>query len=383
MAPDAFPLSAPDAPGDTMAGWGRERAVPQGEGPARLEVAGVSRRFGRTLVLDRVSLSLAAGEILVVLGASGCGKSTLLRLVAGLDRPDAGTVRVDGRVLAGPGIDVPAEARGIGLMFQDYALFPHLTVLANVRFGLNRLPAEESRAVALERLREVGLAQRAESYPGDLSGGEAQRVALARSLAPRPRVLLLDEPFSNLDAGTRERVRADTVAVLRRTGTSAILVTHDAAEAVEVADRIALMRGGRFVQAGTAESLYRAPESPFAARALGAIVEIPGRATGGRIETPLGPLPAPPAIPRGAVRVCLRPEAIRLLPAGEGVPARVLKMGFAGHAVRLDLAVEGLDAPLRITVPPECEATQTVGLALVAERALVFAGAEDGATDTA
>ncbi len=343
--------------------WRCGEASGNGEGPARLEVAGVSRRFGKSLVLDRVSLSLAAGEILVVLGASGCGKSTLLRLVAGLDRPDAGMIRVDGRVVAGPGVDVPAEARGIGLMFQDYALFPHLTVLANVRFGLNRLPAAECRSVALERLREVGLAERAESYPGDLSGGEAQRVALARSLAPRPRVLLLDEPFSNLDAGTRERVRADTLAVLRRTGTSAILVTHDATEAVEVADRIALMRGGRFVQAGTAESLYRAPKSPFAARALGAIVEIPGQATGGRIETPLGPLPAHPAIPPGAVRVCLRPEAIRLLPAGEGVPARVLRLGFASHAVRLDLAVAGLDAPLRVTVPPECEATQTVGLA--------------------
>jgi iron(III) transport system ATP-binding protein len=245
---------------------------------------------------------------------------------------------------------------------------------------LNRLPAGEARTIALERLREVGLAERAGSYPGDLSGGEAQRVALARSLAPRPRVLLLDEPFSNLDAGTRERVRADTLAVLRRTGTSAILVTHDAAEAVEVADRIALMRAGRFVQAGTAESLYRAPESPFAARALGAIVEIPGHAAGARIETPLGPLPSPPTIPPGAVRVCLRPEAIRLLPAGEGVRARVLRQSFAGHALRLDLAVAGLDAPLRLTVPPERAPAETVGLALVAERALIFAGAEERVT---
>ncbi|GAB6842918.1 iron(III) transport system ATP-binding protein [Methylorubrum rhodinum] len=341
--------------------------------PPRLAVDAVSRRYGPALALDRVSLALGAGEILAVLGDSGCGKSTLLRLVSGLDEPDAGEIRVDGRLVAGRGRSVPPEARGIGLMFQDYALFPHLTVLANVRFGLKRLGRDASRRVALERLGEVGLAERAESYPATLSGGEAQRVALARALAPRPRVLLLDEPFSNLDAGTRERVRADTVRVLRQAGASAILVTHDAAEAVEVADRIALMRAGRLIQCGTAEALYRAPASPAAARALGEVIEIPGLAAEGLVETPLGSLPRPAAIADGAVRVCLRPEAIRVGPAGEGRPSRVLRRAFAGPALRLDLAVDGLDAPLRLNLPPDTPAADLVGVGLVAERVLVFA----------
>lgn len=342
------------------------------DGP-RLAVEAVSRRYGRALALDDVSLTLAAGEIMAVLGDSGCGKSTLLRLIAGLDEPDAGEIRIDGRPVAGGGRSVPPEVRGVGLMFQDYALFPHLTVLANVRFGLRRLGRAEARRVALERLSEVGLADRAACYPATLSGGEAQRVALARALAPRPRVLLLDEPFSNLDAGTRERVRADTVAVLRQAGASAILVTHDAAEAVEVSDRIALMRRGRVIQCGTAEALYRSPRSPAAARALGTIVEIPGHASGGGIETPLGPLPRPSSIQDGAVRVCLRPEAIRIGPAGEGRSSRVLRRTFAGPTLRLDLAVEGLDAPLKLSLPADAAATDIVGISLIADNAFVFA----------
>ncbi len=342
------------------------------DAPPRLAVEAVSRRYGRSLALDRVSLALGAGEILAVLGDSGCGKSTLLRLVAGLDRPDVGEIRIDGRLVADARRAVPPEARGVGLMFQDYALFPHLTVLANVGFGLKRLGRAEAHRVALERLGEVGLSDRAGCYPATLSGGEAQRVALARALAPRPRVLLLDEPFSNLDAGTRDRVRADTVAVLRQVGASAILVTHDAAEAVEVADRIALMRAGRLIQCGTAEALYRAPASPAAARALGEVLEIEGRAAAGRVETPLGPLPGPAALDDGPVRVCLRPEAIRVGPAGEGRPAHVLRRAFAGSNLRLDLAVDGLSAPLRLNLPHDLEAADIVGLSLVAERALVF-----------
>lgn len=358
-------------------------ALPPGAGSvsaaSRLDVSGVSRRYGRTLALDEVSLSLGAGEILAVLGASGCGKSTLLRLIAGLDAPDAGEIAVGGRPVAGRGRDEPPETRGVGLMFQDYALFPHLTVLANVRFGLARLPGPEARRIARERLDQVGLGHRAGSYPGTLSGGEAQRVALARALAPRPRVLLLDEPFSNLDAGTRDHVRADTLAVLRRDGIGAILVTHDSAEAVAFADRIALMHRGRVVQCDSAEALYDAPKSPFAARALGEIIEIPGRAANGHVATPLGPLPRPDAVPDGAVRVCLRPEAIRLGPAGEGVPSAVLDRAFAGPTLRLDLSIDGLDAPLRLHVPPDAAPGDRVGIHLVPARAYVFAGAGEEA----
>ncbi|GEL44018.1 iron ABC transporter ATP-binding protein [Methylorubrum extorquens] len=342
----------------------------------RLDIRGVSRRYGRMLALDDVSLSLSAGEILAVLGDSGCGKSTLLRLVAGLDEPDAGEIHIDGRRIAGRGGGEPPETRGVGLMFQDYALFPHLTVLANVRFGLSHLPGARARTVARERLAEVGLAGRETSYPATLSGGEAQRVALARALAPRPRVLLLDEPFSNLDAGTRERVRADTLAVLRQDGISAILVTHDAAEAVEFADRIALMRKGRLIQCDTAEALYRAPVSPFAARALGDIVTVAGLASGGRLATPLGTVALPSSGPDGAVQVCLRPEAIRIVPRGEGVPGRVLRRNFAGGSTRIDVEIPGLDEPLRLTAAQEDHVDDRIELGLVEGRILVFAECE-------
>ncbi|WP_370644636.1 ABC transporter ATP-binding protein [Methylorubrum sp. B1-46] len=339
---------------------------------ARLDIRGVSRRYGRTLALDDVSLSLSAGEILAVLGDSGCGKSTLLRLVAGLDAPDTGEIRIDGRSVAGRGGEEPPETRGVGLMFQDYALFPHLTVLANVRFGLRHLPGKQAREVARERLAEVGLAGREASYPATLSGGEAQRVALARALAPRPRLLLLDEPFSNLDAGTRERVRADTLAVLRQDGIGAILVTHDAAEAVEFADRIALMRKGRLVQCDTAEALYRAPVCPFAARALGDVVMVAGLVSGGRLTTPLGSVALPSPAPDGAVQACLRPEAIRIVPRGEGVPGRVLRRSFAGASSRIVVEVAGLDAPLRLTAGPDEITDDIVELGLVEGRVLVF-----------
>ena len=355
----------------------RQRKTPRIEASScsevsQLVVSAVSRRYGRTLALDNVSLTLGPGEILAVLGASGCGKSTLLRLVAGLDAPDAGEIAIGDRCVAGRGRNEPPATRGVGLMFQDYALFPHLTVLANVRFGLAHLSGQEAMRVARERLDQVGLAHRADSYPGTLSGGEAQRVALARALAPRPRLLLLDEPFSNLDAGNREHVRADTLAVLRRDRIGAILVTHDPAEAVAFADRIALMHQGRIVQCGSAEALYNVPKTPFAARALGEIIEIPGRAADGHVTTPLGPLPRPDAVPDGAVRVCLRPEAIRLGSAGEGVPALLLSQAFAGPRLRLDFSVAGLDAPLRLHLPPEAIPGEPASINLVPHRAYIF-----------
>ena len=339
-------------------------------------VSDISRRYGRTLALDAVSLTLEPGEILAVLGASGCGKSTLLRLVAGLDAPDAGEIAIGGRCIAGRGRNEPPATRGVGLMFQDYALFPHLTVLANIRFGLVRIPGEEGRRVAYERLDQVGLAHLAHSYPHTLSGGEAQRVALARALAPRPRILLLDEPFSNLDAGTREHVRTDTLAVLRRDGIGAILVTHDADEAVAFADRIALMNQGRVVQSGGAKALYDAPISPFAARALGEIIQMPGWVAEDRVATPLGSLPRPATFADGAVTVCLRPEAILLGPAGEGVPARVLARAFAGPRQRLDILVDGLAAPLRLLLPPEAAPGERVGIHLSPRQAHVFLARE-------
>ncbi len=236
-----------------------------------------------------------------------------------MEQPSRGRVAIDGQAVAGAGRSVPPEARGVGLMFQDYALFPHLTVAQNVRFGLaGRTRAEGD--PALDLLAQVGLAALAESYPPTLSGGEQQRVALVRALAPRPRLLLLDEPFSNLDRRMRDTGAGGHRALLRRTGTTALLVTHDPEEALAVASRVALMRGGRIVQVASGESLYRRPASLFAARFLADAAEIPGPCRDGAVATPLGPVPAP-GFPEGArLRVCLRPEAVVPGHPGTGRP---------------------------------------------------------------
>jgi iron(III) transport system ATP-binding protein len=208
-------------------------------------VEGVSQRFGEQVVLDRVSLAVRAGEVLGLVGPSGSGKSTLLRLIAGIDRPWGGVIRVAGEEVASPAVFVPAERRRVGMVFQDYALFPHLTVAANVAFGLRGLPRRQADEVVRTLLERVHLSRYAASYPHTLSGGERQRVALARALAPTPRVLLMDEPFSSLDADLRERVRRDTVDLLRDLHTTTIVVTHDLKEAVQMTDRVAVLRAGR------------------------------------------------------------------------------------------------------------------------------------------
>jgi len=346
--------------------------APSRPAPA-LAVEDVACRFGRVQALDGVSLSVRPGEVMALLGDSGCGKSTLLRVVAGLETPDAGTVRLDGRLVAGAGADVPPEARGVGLMFQDYALFPHLTVRENIRFGLKGQPAA-TREAADELLEQVGLAGHAGAYPQTLSGGEQQRVALVRALAPGPRLLLLDEPFSNLDRRMRDRVREDTVALLRRTGTTALMVTHDPEEALAVASRIALMRRGRIVQVATGEALYRRPESLFAARFLADAAEIPARVEAGRAGTPFGSVPAPHLPEGAAVRVCLRPEALRVGSPGEGTPAQVTRRTFLGAGSVLHLGVPGLAVPLRARLPGPGPygPGDAVGVTLVPDAVLVL-----------
>lgn len=342
-----------------------------GEVPPRLETRGLRVDFGRKLALDDVSLAVRAGEIIALLGDSGCGKSTLLRAVAGLEQPSGGLVLLDGQIM---GRRVPPEERGVGLMFQDYALFPHLTVMQNVRFGLHRLRADEADAVARARLEQVGLADRAASYPGDLSGGESQRVALARALAPGPRVLLLDEPFSNLDRRNRDRVRADTISVLRATGATALLVTHDPEEALLVSDRIVLMRSGRIVQIGTGADLYRRPVSHFAASFFGDLIAFPTRCIDGAATTPLGKFPAPGIASGARVAACVRPEAILLSGAETGHPARVIRRRFLGPVAELTLAAEGFSDTFRLTVAEETSAGEgdCVGLKLANGAGLVF-----------
>ena len=325
---------------------------------ARLTFEDISRRYGDTLALDRVSLDLAPSEVLCLLGPSGCGKSTLLRIAAGVERPSAGRILLDGQEVAGPDRFVPPEQRGIGLMFQDFALFPHLTIRDNVAFGLKSLSRREARAEAHAALERVGLAHYAGEYPHILSGGEQQRVALARAIAPRPSVLLMDEPFSGLDPRLREKMREETLAILHETRATSIVVTHDAEEAMRMGDRVALMRQGQIVQTGKALDLYRAPKDILAARTFSDLNELAARIDRGSALTPLGRFAAN-GLPDGAdAIVCVRQRGVRLLAAGQGVPARVLDARFLGDIALVEVAVQGLDAPLfarvkEADVPPQ------------------------------
>ncbi|MDQ2641760.1 MAG: ABC transporter ATP-binding protein [Pseudomonadota bacterium] len=342
--------------------------------PCALEVQSLARRYGALAALRAVSFHAAPGEILCLLGSSGCGKSTLLRLIAGLEMPDGGSIRMDGMALSDAQTFVPPEQRGIGLVFQDYALFPHLSLLDNVAFGLRgaRGGREAAARAALARVR---LEERAGSFPHMLSGGEQQRVALARALAPRPRLLLMDEPFSNLDRGLRESVRAETLAILREEGTTAIIVTHDPEEALRIADRIVLMRAGSVEQDAVPEDLYCRPASLYAARFFGELIELSGVVRNGRVVTPLGVFDAS-SLPEGQqATLALRPHHLRL--AADGLAAGVQARTFLGPAVQLRLGVEGLAAPLLLNVDASCPARpgNRVHLTVDTHAALVFGAA--------
>lgn len=347
-----------------------------------LRLSDIRHAFGTHEVLRGVSLEVAPGEILCLLGPSGDGKTTLLRLVAGLEPVQHGRIELDGRPLAEPGRQVPPEGRGVGFVFQDYALFPHLTVGDNVGFGLRRMGrAERLRRVA-EALDRVGLGAMAGAWPHQLSGGQQQRVALARALAPRPAVLLLDEAFASLDARLREQVRDDTLHVLQQAGIPALIVTHDAEEAMFMADRIALMRRGRVVQLGTPEELYLRPAEPFVATFLGEVNRLPGRVRDGLAWTVLGPAP-PNGLPEGApCEVLLRPEGLRLVEA-EGAPAEVEACRLLGATTLVHLAVadgQGGMLHLHARLPPGAALArgQRVAVALDPGRAFAFAAPAAG-----
>jgi len=256
--------------------------------PEALALQNIRHRYAGMTAVDDVSLSIAQGEILCLVGPSGCGKSTLLRIAAGLEALQRGTVSIDGKVVADNSGCMPPERRGVGLVFQDYALFPHLSVIDNVRFGLSGRPAAHQRRRAMETLEQVGMGGYADHFPHALSGGQQQRVALARALAPDPAVLLLDEPFSGLDARLREQVRDETLHVLKRTGAATMLVTHDPEEAMFLADRIALMRSGKLVQLGSPVDLYNRPADGFAASFFGEVNRIDGTVRQGAVDTPVG-----------------------------------------------------------------------------------------------
>jgi iron(III) transport system ATP-binding protein len=300
--------------------------MPHGADEPAIEVHGLSKAFGSIKAVEAASLRVDRGAIVALLGPSGSGKTTLLRMIAGFERPDAGTVAVGGRPVAGAGVWVEPEERRIGMVFQQGALFPHLTVARNVGFGAAR------RERVAECIELVGLGGRAGAYPHELSGGERQRVALARALAPDPDVILLDEPFASLDAGLRESLREEVAAILRAAGASALLVTHDQAEALSLADAVAVLRDGRVEQIGSPEEVYERPSSRWVAEFLGEADVLPGTAERGYVECELGRFPTARELD-GAVQVVIRPESVAIGHQGarNAVEAVVLDRSFYGH----------------------------------------------------
>jgi iron(III) transport system ATP-binding protein len=314
---------------------------------ARLSFENIRHGYHGRETLRGVSLTAEPGEVLCLLGPSGSGKTTLLRIAAGIEAQLSGRLLVNDREVAGPAGFVPPEKRGIGLMFQDFALFPHMSVVENVRFGLTALPAKEGLAEAMLALERVGLAHYAEKYPHALSGGEQQRVALARALAPRPGVLLMDEPFSGLDSRLKDTIRADTLAILRETRATAVVVTHDAEEAMRMADRIALLRDGRLVQVGTSDDLYRRPKDLFTAAFFSEINEFSGTVRNGRVVTPLGVAEAPGFAEGRPVSIAVRLSGVGVSPDSGIIPARVVSRRFLGVVELLELAIPGSERPVR------------------------------------
>jgi iron(III) transport system ATP-binding protein len=341
-----------------------------------LYVEHVSHAYDRVPVVRDVSLEVPPGEILCLLGPSGCGKTTMLRVIAGLEPLQAGRVALEGAILGDADIYVPPEERSVSLLFQDFALFPHLTVLDNVMFGLTRIPAAERRARALEVLSQVGMETYADAYPHVLSGGQQQRVALGRARGPRPRLMLLDEPFSNLDFTLRRQVRDIVLTVLHATEAATLMVTHDSEEAMFMGDRIAVMNGGRIVQAGTPEALYTAPVNGFVLGLFGEVNRMTGRVREGHVETPLGRVCAPGLPEDSAVEVLVRAEGVCIDATAEkrGI-VRTARMLGRSTLVHLDVGGGGggdVHVHARIpgrTMPRESE---VVGLGLIDEHVFVF-----------
>ncbi|MFQ5953652.1 MAG: ABC transporter ATP-binding protein [Kiloniellales bacterium] len=314
-----------------------------------LAFEGVSHRYGRVLAVDEMALAVEPGELVCLLGPSGCGKTTTLRIAAGLERLQAGRVLIHGQVVAdaATGLEVPPESRSVGLVFQDYALFPHLTVADNVAFGVEGMESKTRQARVAAVLEAVGMTDYASDYPHQLSGGQQQRVALARALAPRPRLMLLDEPFSDLDERLRDQVRDQTLHVLKDSGATTLMVTHDPEEAMFMADRIAVQRAGRIVQEGTPVDLYFQPKEAFVAELLGEINRFPVQVRDGRARTPFGCVRVDGVADGTAVEVLIRPEALKLRLISEAEApqraARVMASRMLGRSSLIHLAVSDLD----------------------------------------
>lgn len=315
-----------------------------------LDLDSISVAYGPTSVVRQLSLQLERGEIGCLLGASGCGKTTTLRAIAGFEPLQTGILRLDEEVVASARFMHPPEARRIGVVFQDYALFPHLTVVENIAFGLQQLPRTERRERVKEMLELVGLEETAPRYPHELSGGQQQRVALARALAPRPRLMLMDEPFSNLDVTLRERLATEVRHILKRAGATAILVTHDQREAFAMADKVGVMTQGRLCQWDTPFALYHHPADPYVAAFIGEGVMLPATLHDPHhLHTELGVLEWHASSPRPSsahhYQALIRPEALLIDKEGP-IPARILSRSFRGaeylYTLELDSGVQVL-----------------------------------------
>ncbi|HTQ70039.1 MAG TPA: ABC transporter ATP-binding protein [Acidocella sp.] len=310
---------------------------------ANLQISRLVKFFGKSTVLRDVSFNVASGDLVAILGASGSGKTTLLRLIAGFEQPDGGEIRLDGEVMASNAVFKRPEQRGIGYVAQEGALFPHLSVADNITFGLNRAQRKARYRVA-ELLALAGLpAHYADRAPQQLSGGEQQRVALARALAPHPKLLLLDEPFSALDAGLRAETREAVASAVKASGATAILVTHDQEEALSMGRLVGVLQHGQLAQMSTPEVLYHHPASPDVADFVGDAVFTPGIAGNGKVHCALGVLRLAPSDVAGPVRVMIRPEQIRIseAPTAGGVPAAIKNMAFYGHDALVTLSIKG------------------------------------------
>lgn len=300
-----------------------------------VQLTNVRRAYGKTQVLDGVSFTAPEGQVVALLGPSGSGKSTILRLIAGLESVDAGEIHLGGERVSAADFTVATEARRTGMVFQDYSLFPHLTAGANVAFGLDKLSRTQRDETALRWLDRVGLKHRANAFPHELSGGEQQRVALARALAPKPRAILLDEPFSGLDAGLRAELRDATLATLSEARTTTLFVTHDAEDALQAADRLVILRAGRVLQEGAPRDVYDRPASLDAASALGPVNVYTGVVNKGAIVTPFGAVSATHLANGAAAIAVVRAEALTLSP-GSGARVQTLRPHGAHDLVRIE-----------------------------------------------
>ncbi len=310
--------------------------------PSGLRVEGLRHRYGKTFVLEGIDLRIEPGEVHCLVGPSGCGKTTTLRLIAGLERLREGRIVLNERLLAARDHQVPPEQRRVGLMFQDFALFPHLTVQANIAFGIRRLPRKTRKRRVAMLLERVNMARHAEKYPHMLSGGEQQRVGLARALAPVPELMLLDEAFSALDMSLRAQIREETFAILRASGTPTLLVTHDPDEAVRAGDRIHAIQEGRLVQSGSPQQLHAQPVNAFVASFFDTVRRYRARVAQGWAATPLGPVPVTDIEDGSLVEVAVRVSAVRLLDPhmADGIMAKVIKVQPLGPVslIKLGLA---------------------------------------------